>query len=71
MSVFELRLFLTFTAFYEKVKLISCRIEFSLFVRPFTTVIVSSAAPWENESPTPGFEITALSLWLFVDVFTT
>src|SRR4029434_8670657 len=39
--------------FYKEIQLILSRIEFSLLVRPSTTVPLSHVAPWGNELPTP------------------
>ncbi len=47
---------LQFAAFYKEIKWILSRIEFSLLVRPSTTVPVLHEAPWENELPTPALQ---------------
>src|SRR4029434_1037388 len=39
---------------YKEIQLILSRIEFSLLVRPSTTLPLSHVAPWGNELPTPG-----------------
>ena len=42
--------------FYKEMQLILSRIEFSLLVRPSTTLPLSHVAPWGNELPTPALE---------------
>src|SRR4029434_37956 len=41
---------------YKEIQLILSRIEFSLLVRPSTTVPLSHVAPWGNELATPAIE---------------